>query len=446
MTRAVKAANKKSSPIRKRRRETAPASEDAEDSPPTPLSDSAAAGLKKILRAVKDGRIDSEEMLSLSGLTDESDPSEAIAIEDALRDAGIEVVDSLEDAAPRRKGRGEAERDPLQIYIDDIGRIPMIDGQTELRLGKQIAESMEAKKRVLKEADLTPRELKLYLAGDSAPGVMPPPMPPRRKGRNRKHLVAMAKEYADAEKSFAEAQRQLIEANLRLVVSVAKRYTSHGLHLLDLINEGNLGLIRAVERFDYRLGYKFSTYASWWIRQTIRRAIADQGRIIRVPVHMSDSINRWIKASRQLSQKLGREPSVAELALEMGVSEPKLLEIMKVSQEPSSLDAPIVTSQDSSLADVVEDMVGISPYRAVLSVAFGEHLEKMLSTLTEKERTIVEMRYGLGVYTRSTLEDVGSALGITRERVRQLELRALKKLRHTRLAEELFAMMEDFSH
>lgn len=401
--------------------------------------------LDRIIKAARGGRIEAAELAELSGLGETSDPSEFVALESALEEAGISVVDRWDengdgafDAVERH-----AERDPLQIYIDEISRIPLIDGPTELMLGKQVKESQAEIASLCKEAGLTQVELRQYLTKDTGESKAPVERPARRRGRNRRELGVLARKLAEAEGRFAEAQRRLIEANLRLVVAIAKRYTYHGLHLLDLINEGNLGLIRAVERFDYRLGYKFSTYASWWIRQSIRRAIAEQGRIIRVPVHMSDSINRWIKCSRQLAQKLGREPSIAEVAGEMGVPEPKLLEIIKVSQEPSSLDAPIVTAQDSSLSDIVEDTFQISPYKAVLSLAFADHLKKMLSTLEEKERRIIEMRFGLTGDPEMTLEEAGNVLGITRERVRQLEMRALKKLRHTRLAEELFSMMDE---
>jgi len=333
-----------------------------------------------------------------------------------------------------------SDMEPLQIYIKDINRTPLLDSKSEWELAKKISDSKIKIQELIKVSGLHPTELRRYL---NTPGAPPPPP---LKGHDRRTLAKQAQALAETENIYAEAQRVLIESNLRLVVSIAKRYVSHGLHLLDLINEGNLGLIRAVELFDYKLGYKFSTYASWWIKQSIRRAIADQGRIIRVPVHMADSINRWIKASRILSQKLGREPTLEETAKEMGISEPKLFEIVKVSQEPSSLEAPIQTSMESSLGEVIEDTGAISPYKSVLSLVFTEYLDKMLSTLTEKERKIVEMRFGLFGQPDRTLEEVGNELHITRERVRQIELRALKKLRHLRLAEELFSMMMEIGH
>ncbi len=405
----------------------------------TPLNGVHSDIRKKVLAVARDGRIDAEKLFDISsGL--ETDPADMATLATALEESGVAVVDeavveavAIEDA-PEPK---HAELDPLQIYIMEISRTPLIDGKTELKLGKEITDSLLKIGALVKKSGLPAAEIEKYLP---VPGSPPPPP---LKGHDRRTLAKQAKEMAEAKNKFAEAQRTLIEANLRLVVSIAKRYVYHGLHLLDLINEGNLGLIRAVERFDYKRGFKFSTYASWWIRQSIRRAIADQGRIIRVPVHMSDSINRWIKSSRSLSQKLGREPSISETAHDMGIPEPKLLEIMKVSQEPSSLEAPIMTAQDSSLVELVEDTFAPSPYKTVLSLAFSEHLQKMLSTLQDKERRILELRFGLHGNNEHTLEEVGNLLGITRERVRQLELRALKKLRHLRLAEELFSMMTE---
>jgi RNA polymerase primary sigma factor len=394
---------------------------------------------ERILAAAENGRIDPDRMMEISNLTFESDPAEIAALESILEDAGVTVTDISSDALldEGAETTTHTELDPLQIYIMEISRTPLLIGADEIRLGREIAESLAEIRLLVEESGLQPAELRRYCP---APGDAPPPP---LKGHDRRTLAKQAKRLFAAEARFAEAQRTLIEANLRLVVSIAKRYVYHGLHLLDLINEGNLGLIRAVERFDYKRGFKFSTYASWWIRQSIRRAIADQGRIIRVPVHMSDSISRWIKATRALSQKLGREPTIAESAKEMGISEPKLLEIMKVSQEPSSLEAPILSSQDSSLAELVEDAYAVSPYKTVLSLAFSEHLQKMLAVLQEKERRIVELRFGLYGQNEHTLEEVGNLLGITRERVRQLEMRALKKLRHLRLAEELYSMMAE---
>ena len=399
---------------------------------------------KKIVDTSKDGSIHLDKLMEISEITSEDDSKEFTLLESALEEAGITIFDPMANEEPSKEEVEEkisrSDMEPLQIYIKDINRTPLLDSKSEWELAKKISDSKIKIQELIKVSGLHPTELRRYL---NTPGAPPPPP---LKGHDRRTLAKQAQALAETENIYAEAQRVLIESNLRLVVSIAKRYVSHGLHLLDLINEGNLGLIRAVELFDYKLGYKFSTYASWWIKQSIRRAIADQGRIIRVPVHMADSINRWIKASRILSQKLGREPTLEETAKEMGISEPKLFEIVKVSQEPSSLEAPIQTSMESSLGEVIEDTGAISPYKSVLSLAFTEYLDKMLSTLTEKERKIVEMRFGLFGQPDRTLEEVGNELHITRERVRQIELRALKKLRHLRLAEELFSMMMEIGH
>ena len=399
---------------------------------------------KKIVDTSKDGSIHLDKLMEISEITSEDDSKEFTLLESALEEAGITIFDPMANEEPSKEEVEEkisrSDMEPLQIYIKDINRTPLLDSKSEWELAKKISDSKIKIQELIKVSGLHPTELRRYL---NTPGAPPPPP---LKGHDRRTLAKQAQALAETENIYAEAQRVLIESNLRLVVSIAKRYVSHGLHLLDLINEGNLGLIRAVELFDYKLGYKFSTYASWWIKQSIRRAIADQGRIIRVPVHMADSINRWIKASRILSQKLGREPTLEETAKEMGISEPKLFEIVKVSQEPSSLEAPIQTLMESSLGEVIEDTGAISPYKSVLSLVFTEYLDKMLSTLTEKERKIVEMRFGLFGQPDRTLEEVGNELHITRERVRQIELRALKKLRHLRLAEELFSMMMEIGH
>jgi len=276
--------------------------------------------------------------------------------------------------------------DPVRMYLREIGRVPLLSAEEEVKL----AQRMERGKV---------ERLK--------------PSPNRR-------LID------DGE----EAQRRLTEANLRLVVSVAKKYIGRGMSLLDLIQEGNIGLIRAVEKFDYTKGYKFSTYATWWIRQAITRAIADKARTIRIPVHMVETINRLIRISRRLLQDLGREPTSEEIAEQMDITAEKVREIIKVSQEPVSLETPIGEEDDSHLGDFIEDHTALAPADAASHQLLKEQVEDVLDSLTERERKVLQLRFGLDDGRSRTLEEVGKEFHVTRERIRQIEAKALRKLRH----------------
>jgi RNA polymerase primary sigma factor len=337
------------------------------------------------------------------------------AIDDIMRvlaDDGIEITgggaDDL-DGLPRegpQGGRRGGTSDLVRIYLREIGKVPLLTAHDEVELAKAI------------EAGLFAQEV---LHGGHKRMM--------KAGANVAELRIIVEQ-------GCHARQRLIEANLRLVVSIAKRYIGRGMVFLDLIQEGNLGLIRAVEKFDYTKGYKFSTYATWWIRQAITRAIADQARTIRIPVHMVETINKMARVQRQLHQDLGREPTPAEVAAEMGLPADRVAEIQRIAQEPVSLQAPI-GEEDSDLGDFIEDADAVVPIEAAAFMMLQDQLEQVLETLSPREQRIIQLRFGLIDGHPRTLEEVGKDFGVTRERIRQIESKTLVKLRHPGRAQML---------
>ena len=378
----------------------------------------------------KKGKLDAGE---LSDVLDELDlESEQMdSIYDSLEQLGIEVgsEDFLadlpdEDGEPAMDEIAEIEEeelvdpntlvdsfnidDPVRMYLKEIGKVPLLTADQEVELATVMSAGREAEARVAQaETD-----------GETIPEA---------------EMAELKKQIKAGEK----AKQQLAEANLRLVVSIAKRYVGRGMLFLDLIQEGNLGLIKAVEKFDYTKGYKFSTYATWWIRQAITRAIADQARTIRIPVHMVETINKTIRVSRQLLQELGHDPSAEEIAKEMDMPVDKVRDILKIAQEPVSLETPIGEEEDSHLGDFIPDEDASEPSEAASFSLLKEQLMEVLDTLTPREKKVLELRFGIVDGRTRTLEEVGKEFNVTRERIRQIEAKALRKLRHPSRSKKL---------
>jgi RNA polymerase primary sigma factor len=335
--------------------------------------------------------------------------------------------------------------DPVRMYLKEIGKVPLLNAAQEVDLARRI------------EAGELVTSLKIQMMADGKPDAKSLKHLVEKVWEIRDHQVTafgkvegigrekIAKSYKPKTQQELDGQlakRKLIEANLRLVVSIAKRYVGRGMLFLDLIQEGNLGLIRAVEKFDYDKGFKFSTYATWWIRQAITRAIADQARTIRIPVHMVETINKLVRVQRQLLQDLGREPTPDEIGRVMGIGADKVREIQKVSQEPVSLHTPIGEEEDSQLGDFIEDSDAVVPVDAASFILLQEQLEGVLETLSEREKKVVQLRFGLVDGHPRTLEEVGKEFGVTRERIRQIESKTLSKLRHPSRSQKLRDYLE----
>jgi RNA polymerase primary sigma factor len=382
-------------------------------------------------------------------------------VEEHLRGEGIEVIE-----VPGDEVDGTAQRqldvdllkaptnDPVRMYLKEIGKVPLLTAAQEVDLARRIeAGEFATELRELTEEDDRVDQKRLRRVIESVIAIRDHQVEKFGKvegiGRDRLARTWKPKTREDlddflrrVERDGQLAKRKLIEANLRLVVSIAKRYVGRGMLFLDLIQEGNLGLIRAVEKFDYSKGYKFSTYATWWIRQAITRAIADQARTIRIPVHMVETINKLVRIQRQLLQDLGREPLPEEIGRQMGIPADKVREILKVSQEPVSLETPIGEEEDSHLGDFIEDSDAVVPVDAASFILLQEQLESVLHTLSEREKKVIQLRFGLLDGHPRTLEEVGREFGVTRERIRQIESKTLSKLRHPSRSQKLRDYLE----
>jgi RNA polymerase primary sigma factor len=382
-------------------------------------------------------------------------------VQDHLNVEGIEVIEvpgDDSDAATQVRIEVDLLRaptnDPVRMYLKEIGKVPLLNAAQEVALARRIEAgelSSALQRRITDDGKPDPKELKFLVqkvweirdhqltAFGKVEGIARDKIAKSWRPKTDDQLHDFCYR---VERDGQLAKRKLIEANLRLVVSIAKRYVGRGMLFLDLIQEGTLGLIRAVEKFDYAKGFKFSTYATWWIRQAITRAIADQARTIRIPVHMVETINKLVRVQRQLLQDLGREPTPEEIGKVMGISAEKVREIQKVSQEPVSLHTPIGEEEDSQLGDFIEDADAVVPVDAASFILLQEQLEGVLHTLSEREKKVIQLRFGLVDGHPRTLEEVGREFGVTRERIRQIESKTLSKLRHPSRSQKLRDYLE----
>ena len=392
---------------------------------------------KEVMDTFENSDLSSEK---IDAIYDRFEAANIDVVEDIDIDEGldIEVPDAEADAAhPVQDVSTDAINidDPVRMYLKEIGRVPLLTGSEEIEIATRMADGKPAEQAIINFVKAQ--------TGEDYEDFKAAILDLARKKLNKNFFDYMLAVDALADTDAAidpatlelaedgqAAKSQLAEANLRLVVSVAKRYVGRGMLFLDLIQEGNLGLIKAVEKFEYRKGYKFSTYATWWIRQAITRAIADQARTIRIPVHMVETINKLVRVNRQLLQELGREPRPEEIAKEMGITEDKVREIIKIAQEPVSLETPIGEEEDSHLGDFIADDDAPAPESIASTSMLQSHLEEVLRTLTPREEKVLRLRFGLDDGKTRTLEDVGKEFNVTRERIRQIEAKALRKLRH----------------
>jgi len=401
-----------------------------------------------LARAKASGMVTSEELDALFVAQDMS-PEQLDAVYVSLQQAGIEIVEEDEDEEPLFDIEPEIiveapvedapspTADPVRMYLKTIGKVPLLTAEDEVMLAKKVEAGLEAEEQMVNNVRPTNERLHDMLVKAA---LLRDAQRLEAAGRPSPELIRELLHRVEREGQLA--RKRLIEANLRLVVSIAKRYVGRGMLFLDLIQEGNLGLIRAVEKFDYSKGYKFSTYATWWIRQAITRAIADQARTIRIPVHMVETINKLLRVQRQLMQDLNREPLPEEVAREMDLTPEKVREIQKISQEPVSLETPIGEEDDSHLGDFIEDAEAIVPLDAASFILLQEQLDGVMESLTDRERKVIELRFGIADGHLRTLEEVGKEFGVTRERIRQIESKTLSKLRHPSRSQKLRDYLE----